>query len=90
MWRHVMKWRAEYWTFDNRRLKCLKDVFTPEVSVVVKFYEWVTEIEEFRMKFSTDNEGESVRVRGEKKSKSTSGSGSAQASSAGSSIRGSP
>ncbi len=60
----VMKWKAEYWTFDNRRLRCLKDVFTHEVPVLVKFYEYVTEIEEFKLKFSTDNDGASVRVRG--------------------------
>ena len=59
-----MKWRGEYWTFDNRRLECLNAVFQKEVKVVVKFYEWVTEIEEFRRKFSTKNDGVSVKVRG--------------------------
>ena len=49
---NVVLWRGKYWTNNNRRLHCLKNVYNQETEVRVKFYESVSLIgvEEFRNK----------------------------------------
>lgn len=59
----VCLYQGKYWSVDNRRLYCMKQALREDTIIQVKYYPFVNMLspEEFLWKWSTTNQGESIK-----------------------------